>query len=416
MLSNTPQVSFNGKLTEAVTSKNTQLLVKTAFAKSVKVAEEIAAEEQKFFKSQADGFYASSAEKTRVGNEQFKTRKADAKQRLSGDKTLAKSLFRVASQSASDVLTNARQETKKLFESMNSVAKELDRLKAEDKKSLKEIQVAGKSLSKMDAASKPVKEVGSKTKEVQEAMTSVSESLKAAQEKIAKLEAEEKAAIAEKAQKAKLKKAEAKERRSERNSAQNRQYRERMKSLREQKAEALEASAKLYKSSMNVFKETLKEYKAQAGFDEKIAKELEQHIAKAEDKVLGIKVLSVVARPKNLNNIAKNLVEMGEIGGAATGSFVNRVIRTLTHHDFVAGVEGKKSAVNAASTLITDGSLHQSNAMLAGLDLHADKIVNRTNNAEVLEKLVALDKTSDEQKMKNTAQMLVEAIFNGVIK
>ncbi|MEW5819826.1 MAG: hypothetical protein AB1782_06515 [Cyanobacteriota bacterium] len=389
-------VSFNGGLSDALKLKESQLEMKRKNLQAKAGAEQTANGEAGKIREQLGDLFVSSEDTFERGFNRYDAIVDKAKGEKSNAVKSAKESYQESKLEAKKVLEETRVQTDNLVAELKSVATHAQQLADEAKANLKEIDKTAKPLRKAmgnmaKVSINEASEVAGSVKEAQNAVSGAKDALSVAMKKVADLEEKEEKLNAKHSQEAIEAKISAKAKKKAGYGAAKSTYLGELAELKEEKAQALDEAKEAYRKAVREAKDVLDEYCDLAGADRRKAESLLAELKNMEASVNKIKLQALYTRATNLPNIAAAAIGLGKMGEGATGSIVSRVIRTLTHPDWLASIKGKLGAIGAAELLVKEGSDNQKVAMGTGIELNAGKIVEKTNSLEVIEELKALD-------------------------
>lgn len=393
-------ISFNGKLGDALEAKQSVLEMKLKNAKAKEGSQQTYDQEVNSRSDEISQLYKQAKQAKLKGQAEYDELIQTAKGDRADNKSEAKITYAEGVINSVITLIETREKTDELVAAIKEVAADNERLAEKAKQDLKDIGKTAKPLRA--AASKlanntisEAREVSDSVKSAQKAVIGATNAVQGALEEVKTLEAKERVLEAQYKEIAAKKKGEAKSTKKSQYAESKAECLARLAELKEEKAQALDKAKEAYRSAVDNAKQVLEEYKDQSDHDRVKANNLSDQIVSMELQVLKIKAQAMFTRATNLPNLAAATIGLGKMGEGATGSVAGRILKTLQHTDWLATIKGKLGAISAAKLFLQEGSENQKTVMSTGLEMNAPKIVDKTESAEVLEKLADLDKVVD---------------------
>lgn len=393
-------VSFNGQLGDAITIRNNALKLKQQHFDSKANLNLSAQDEIKKIINASSELNLQAEDTLQLANSDYKYALNQAQTDLSNNNTQAATSFNEGKNAAKTALLNAQLQTKKMAEQLKELAQDAEYLKNEARQNLKEIR---KTATPFKNAAENLEEVN--IQETEEVTTAVSSAMNAATRaknavidalnEFEKLEQQEKAVIEKQTNTAKLKKTQAKETLNTGTINNRDNFRAELARLKEEQARALDKAKEAYRNQIAEAENVLQQYTDLAGANMEKASKLEKQLNEMKQTARNIKIRAMFVRASNLPDLTGALIGLGKIGEAATAPIAERIIRTLKQFDWFATIPGKLGATEAAKMFLNNGTENQKVVMSTGIEINASKIVQRTQNPEVLDALANLDEQID---------------------
>lgn len=390
-------ISFNGQLDNALERKDSLLKLKQKNLQSQQALLNTAQTEMGNLAQEKTDSLTKAEDNIKVGKFLFDRDVNTATEKLEEGEFQAQKTHTKGQSSARTVLVEAQKKTDSLVQQLREMAVHADELQAKSKQNLAEI---GKTAKPLRNAAKTIEKGNiAETKEVAESVGSAikavdgaKKALAEALEEVANLEQKERETITEQRQTAIDKRTEATNTKKTDTKKNQDAYKAKLVELAEQKAQAIDNAKEAYRTQVNEAQEALQEYTDLAGADMEKADKLQKQINDMKKSVLKIRVQALYTKATNLPNLAAATVGLGALGENATSSVTGRIIGTLKKFDWLATVKGKLSAIDAADIFLQKGSDNQQIVMGTGIEMNANKIVDRTKSLEVVDSLRDLAK------------------------